>query len=79
MTIATALGAALLALSLAAPAADRPENFVQWREGLASSAQPKAEWLNGRRADVRGAGEPGASPVARLETLKAHGKSAELL
>jgi len=46
MTIATALrAAALLAAALAANAAERPENFVQWREGLASSAQPKAEWL----------------------------------
>lgn len=45
MTIATALRAALLAMALAAHAADRPENFVQWREGLASSAQPKADWL----------------------------------
>lgn len=29
----------------AAFAADRPENFVQWRDGLASSAQPQADWL----------------------------------
>lgn len=28
-----------------ASAADRPENFVQWRDGLASSAQPQADWL----------------------------------
>jgi protein tyrosine phosphatase (PTP) superfamily phosphohydrolase (DUF442 family) len=45
MTIATALRAAVLFLALAANAADNPENYVQWREGLASSAQPKAEWL----------------------------------
>jgi len=35
-------------LSLAAPvalAADIPENFVVWRPGLASSAQPTREWL----------------------------------
>jgi hypothetical protein len=45
MTIATALRAVLLFAALAANAAERPENFVQWREGLASSAQPKADWL----------------------------------
>ena len=40
------LAAALLlaAAPVLAPA-DRPDNFVQWREGLASSAQPTAGWL----------------------------------
>ena len=39
--------AALLTAFLAtlAVAADRPDNFVQWRDGLASSAQPPADWL----------------------------------
>ena len=41
--------ARLLALLLlaagAALAADRPDNFVQWRPGLASSAQPDERWL----------------------------------
>ena len=37
--------AALALAATAARAADRPENFVQWREGLASSAQPSAAWL----------------------------------
>ena len=37
--------AALLVASAPAFAADRPENFVEWREGLASSAQPTAAWL----------------------------------
>src|SRR5438105_1164360 len=43
MITKTCLAALLIA---AAPAfgAD-PENFVQWREGLASSAQPSAAWL----------------------------------
>jgi hypothetical protein len=37
------LFAALLCAALPATAQGaRPENFVQWREGLASSAQPKA-------------------------------------
>lgn len=38
------LAAVLLAAAMS-QAADRPENFVQWREGLASSAQPGAAWL----------------------------------
>ena len=37
--------AAFVLAATAAVAADRPENFVQWREGLASSAQPQAAWL----------------------------------
>jgi protein tyrosine phosphatase (PTP) superfamily phosphohydrolase (DUF442 family) len=39
--------AALLAsfVIVSAQAADKPDNFVQWREGLASSAQPNAAWL----------------------------------
>ena len=45
MTIATALRALLVLAAFGAHAADRPDNFVQWREGLASSAQPNAEWL----------------------------------
>jgi len=36
---------ALLATAAIAQGADRPENFVQWRDGLASSAQPSAAWL----------------------------------
>lgn len=41
------LAALLISLASAGPAlaADRPDNFVQWREGLASSAQPTAAWL----------------------------------
>ena len=41
-SFAAALCAFAAALALAA---DRPENFVQWRDGLASSAQPGAAWL----------------------------------
>lgn len=37
--------AALLFTAAPSLAADRPENFVQWREGLASSAQPTTGWL----------------------------------
>ena len=37
--------ATLLAAAAMAQAADRPENFLQWRDGLASSAQPTAAWL----------------------------------
>ena len=40
------LFAALLCAALPATAQGaRPENFVQWREGLASSAQPNTAWL----------------------------------
>jgi protein tyrosine phosphatase (PTP) superfamily phosphohydrolase (DUF442 family) len=48
--LAKALLATLLLASAPVLAADRPENFVQWREGLASSAQPSAVWL----AEVKG-------------------------
>jgi protein tyrosine phosphatase (PTP) superfamily phosphohydrolase (DUF442 family) len=34
-----------LATAAVAHAADRPDNFVQWREGLASAAQPDSAWL----------------------------------
>ena len=40
----TFLAAWALAVATA-QAADRPDNFVQWRDGLASSAQPTAAWL----------------------------------
>jgi protein tyrosine phosphatase (PTP) superfamily phosphohydrolase (DUF442 family) len=48
-SFAAALCAFVAALALAA---DRPENFVQWREGLASSAQPGAAWL-GQLRDLK--------------------------
>ena len=35
----------VLALSLAALAAERPGNYVSWRPGLASASQPSAAWL----------------------------------
>ena len=41
-TLSAWLTAAVVTLAVAA---DRPDNFVQWREGLASSAQPSAAWL----------------------------------
>lgn len=46
---------AVVLASWAASAAERPDNFVQWRDGLASSAQPTAAWLGEvkqRRYDV---------------------------
>jgi protein tyrosine phosphatase (PTP) superfamily phosphohydrolase (DUF442 family) len=69
MTFATALRAALLAMALTAHAADRPENFVQWRDGLASSAQPKAEWL-------AGAGEQKYEVLVNLAPPQSHGSLA---
>ena len=41
-TVIACITAAFVSLS---SAADRPDNFVQWRDGLASSAQPSADWL----------------------------------
>ena len=37
--------AVLFLAAAAALAADRPDNFVQWRKGLASAAQPDERWL----------------------------------
>ena len=34
-----------MAIAGAVRAADSPDNFVTWREGLSSSAQPSAAWL----------------------------------
>lgn len=44
----------LASLAIAGPAhaGDQPDNFVQWREGLSSSAQPSAAWL-GRAKDMK--------------------------
>jgi protein tyrosine phosphatase (PTP) superfamily phosphohydrolase (DUF442 family) len=39
------LSAALLCLAASAAPARQPDNFVAWREGLASSAQPSPQWL----------------------------------
>jgi len=39
------LAAGIAFVTTFAVAADRPDNFVQWRDGLASSAQPAADWL----------------------------------
>ena len=40
-----ALVLAVLAVPAARAASDEPDNMVQWREGLSSSAQPTAKWL----------------------------------
>ena len=66
MTIATALRIAVLLVALGARAADRPENFVQWREGLASSAQPGAEWLGS-------VGTQGYEVLVNLAPPQSHG------
>ena len=46
--LAGACAAAVVTLAHAAP--DVPDNFVQWRPGLASSAQPNSEYLKRARA-----------------------------
>jgi|SRR5689334_5407206 len=38
--------ALLLFLSANALAAERPDNFVQWRAGLASSGMPSRQWMS---------------------------------
>jgi len=45
MTVAAMLRACVVLAALSAQAADRPENLVRWRDGLASSAQPSSGWL----------------------------------
>jgi protein tyrosine phosphatase (PTP) superfamily phosphohydrolase (DUF442 family) len=44
--MASKLLALLAVLAATANAADRPGNFMQWREGLASAAQPDSAWLS---------------------------------
>ena len=61
-----ALLAALLLVSLAAAAQSQPANFVAWREGLDSSAQPSADWL----AQVR---DKGYHLVINLAPPQSHG------
>ena len=58
--------AALFALSLHAAAQQQPANFVTWRDGLHSSAQPSAEWL----AQVR---DKGYDIVVNLAPPQSHG------
>jgi protein tyrosine phosphatase (PTP) superfamily phosphohydrolase (DUF442 family) len=52
-----------------AHAADRPDNFVQWREGLASAAQPDSAWL-ARAKDL------GYDVVVNLAPPQVHGSIA---
>ena len=61
--------AALLLVSFAA-AAQQPANFVAWRDGLHSSAQPSAEWL----AQVR---DKGYDLVINLAPPQSHGSLRE--
>jgi protein tyrosine phosphatase (PTP) superfamily phosphohydrolase (DUF442 family) len=53
-------------LATAAHAQSAPENFVQWRKGLASSAQPTRDWL-------RTAKEKGYDVVVNLAPPQVHG------
>jgi len=64
-----ALALLLLATATLVHAADRPDNFVQWRPGLASAAQPDADWL--ARAK-----ELGYDVVVNLAPPQAHGSIA---
>jgi len=45
MILRIALVLAVLAFGEARAASGDPDNFVKWREGLSSSAQPTAKWL----------------------------------
>jgi protein tyrosine phosphatase (PTP) superfamily phosphohydrolase (DUF442 family) len=56
----------LFALACSARAAGNPDNLVQWRKGLASSAQPTAEWLKQAR-------ENGYDVVVNLAPPQSHG------
>ena len=58
--------AALLLVPFAAAAQPQPANFVAWRDGLHSSAQPSAEWL----AQVR---DKGYDVVINLAPPQSHG------
>ena len=65
MTRAAAL-ASLLLVPCAAFAQSQPANFVAWRDGLDSSAQPSADWL----AQVRA---KGYDIVVNLAPPQSHG------
>lgn len=65
MTRVRALAAILFA-SFAAAAQSPPANFVTWRDGLHSSAQPSAEWL----ATVK---DKGYDIVINLAPPQSHG------
>lgn len=56
----------LLGVSIPAAAQSQPANFVTWRDGLHSSAQPSAEWL----AQVR---DKGYDIVVNLAPPQSHG------
>ena len=61
---------AFLLLACAATAQSPPANFVTWRDGLQSSAQPSADWL----AQVR---EKGYDLVVNLAPPQSHGSIRE--
>jgi protein tyrosine phosphatase (PTP) superfamily phosphohydrolase (DUF442 family) len=60
----------LLVFAFAASAAAAPDNLVQWRKGLASSAQPSAEWLKKTR-------DNGYDVVVNLAPPQVHGSIRE--
>jgi protein tyrosine phosphatase (PTP) superfamily phosphohydrolase (DUF442 family) len=62
--------AALLAVPFLAAAQAQPANFVTWRDGLHSSAQPSADWL----AQVR---DKGYDIVVNLAPPQSHGSLRE--
>ena len=63
---AAALLTALLPAAHAVAAQGRPDNFVEWRAGLHSSAQPSAKWLTQ-------VGEKGYDVVINLAPPQSHG------
>ena len=70
--MAVVVATAAPAMSLFAPSAsarDEPANFVQWRPGLSSSAQPNALWLARAKAI-------GYDAVINLAPLQSHGSIA---
>lgn len=60
------LAAIALLSAICAHAQSNPDNYVQWRKGLASSAQPDKGWL-------RKAREKGFDVVVNLAPPQAHG------
>jgi hypothetical protein len=58
--------ATLLLIAQAVQAQSRPDNFVQWRNGLASSAQPTRDWLGKARSK-------GFDVVVNLAPPQVHG------
>lgn len=60
------LVAALLPAGHAAAGPGRPDNFIEWRAGLHSAAQPSAQWLSQLK-------EKGYDVVINLAPPQSHG------